>query len=384
MTTLYLIRHAEAEGNLYRRVHGWYNSLVTDNGHQQILALERRFQPVSIDAVWSSDLARTMTTAQAIYLPKGLPLRTHPGLREVHMGTWEDKTWGQVRREDEDLLALFSASSPQWCAPEGECLEGVGRRVAQTVEELARSHPGQTLALFSHGMAIRHSVAHLLGIGPDRWPSLKHSDNTAVTRLVWDGAQFHLEEDGDATHLDPSTSTLARQSWWKQATGPVQDVNLWFRPLDLEGEAQRYLDARQEAWHTVHGTGPAFDGASFLAAARACAERDPWSVVCAMSGDCFAGVLQLDHQRYAQDGAGYIAFCYMAPELRTSGLGVQLIGQAVAHFRPLGRTALRLRCAPYNAPAQHFYQKYGFRKIGEEQGSRVPLDIMEKNIGYDR
>ena len=26
MTTIYLIRHAEAEGNLYRRAHGWYNS----------------------------------------------------------------------------------------------------------------------------------------------------------------------------------------------------------------------------------------------------------------------------------------------------------------------------------------------------------------------
>ena len=34
MTTVYLVRHAEAEGNLYRRVHGWYNSLITDNGYR--------------------------------------------------------------------------------------------------------------------------------------------------------------------------------------------------------------------------------------------------------------------------------------------------------------------------------------------------------------
>ena len=32
MTTIYLIRHAEAEGNLYRRAHGWYNSTITDRG----------------------------------------------------------------------------------------------------------------------------------------------------------------------------------------------------------------------------------------------------------------------------------------------------------------------------------------------------------------
>ena len=78
MTTLYLIRHAEAEGNLYRRIHGQYDSLITDNGYRQIQALEQRFADTPIDAVYSSDLFRTMTTARAIYVPKGLPLHTGP------------------------------------------------------------------------------------------------------------------------------------------------------------------------------------------------------------------------------------------------------------------------------------------------------------------
>ena len=33
MTTIYLIRHAEAEGNLYRRIHGIYDSLITKRGN---------------------------------------------------------------------------------------------------------------------------------------------------------------------------------------------------------------------------------------------------------------------------------------------------------------------------------------------------------------
>ena len=92
MTTIYLIRHAEAEGNLYRRIHGWYNALITDNGFQQIKALEDRFRDIPVDAVYSSDLYRTMTTARAVYVPKSLPLRTDPGLREISMGSWEDLT----------------------------------------------------------------------------------------------------------------------------------------------------------------------------------------------------------------------------------------------------------------------------------------------------
>ncbi len=51
MTTIYLVRHAEAEGNLYRRIHGWYDSLITENGFAQIKALEERFPDVQIDPV---------------------------------------------------------------------------------------------------------------------------------------------------------------------------------------------------------------------------------------------------------------------------------------------------------------------------------------------
>ena len=41
MTKLYLIRHAEAEGNLYRIAHGQYNSILTDRGMEQVEALRR-------------------------------------------------------------------------------------------------------------------------------------------------------------------------------------------------------------------------------------------------------------------------------------------------------------------------------------------------------
>lgn len=40
MTTIYLIRHAEADGNLYRRAHGWYDSVITDRGYPRSLRLQ--------------------------------------------------------------------------------------------------------------------------------------------------------------------------------------------------------------------------------------------------------------------------------------------------------------------------------------------------------
>ena len=36
MTTIYLIRHGEAEGNAFRRTHGQYDSILTPNGFRQL------------------------------------------------------------------------------------------------------------------------------------------------------------------------------------------------------------------------------------------------------------------------------------------------------------------------------------------------------------
>ena len=85
MTTIYLIRHAEAEGNRYRRAHGWYNSTITDRGYRQIAALSKRFADTKFDAVYSSDRFRTMITALSIYKTHGLPDRKSTRLNSSHL-----------------------------------------------------------------------------------------------------------------------------------------------------------------------------------------------------------------------------------------------------------------------------------------------------------
>ena len=65
-TTVYIIRHAEAEGNVYRRCHGQYNALLTTRAYKQLPYLAKRFENVSLAAVYSSDLFRARVTAQAV------------------------------------------------------------------------------------------------------------------------------------------------------------------------------------------------------------------------------------------------------------------------------------------------------------------------------
>ena len=384
MTRFYIIRHAEAEGNLYRRVHGWYDSLITDLGYRQIAALAGRFQDVPIDAVYSSDLFRTRTTAGAIWKPRALALHTRSDLREIGVGAWEDRTWGDLERHDAQELLRFNHSAPEFRVEGAETFDQVQTRMKRALLDLARLHPEQTVAVFSHGTAIRCLQGALRGLGPGEMDALGHSDNTAVTCLEVEDGQARILFENDNSHLPEEISTLARQKWWKEQGGRAADANLWFRPLDMQNEAAWYRAARQDAWLDIHGSRIPFDGEGFVNDALRCWRQDPaQAVVCAMRGDETVGVLQLDLERHAGQDVGYIPFVYMTPQHRKQGLGVQLIGQAVSVYRPLGRRYLRLRCAPDNAVAQRFYRKYGFIKVGEDKGARITLDLLEKYIGYE-
>ena len=350
MTTIYLIRHAEAEGNLYRRIHGWYNSLITDNGYRQIAALEERFRDIHVDAVYSSDLFRTCTTARAVYVPKGLALHTDPGLRELNLGDWEDRTFGSVRHTDPQQMELFNRTDPAWSVPNAERFSQLGERVYDAVRCLAEEHPGQTIALFSHGMALRQFLGKVKNVPPEEWHSMPHGDNTAVSRLTWDGERFAIQFEMDNSHLPEEISTLARQSWWRKDKKVSADVNLWFRPAVWPQDRALYPEAEGDRNMTV-----------------------------AMSGDRPVGFFLTDPERYREEKAGYIRFLSLLPEDRGRGLGIQLVGEVVSEYRRAGRDRLRLHCPADNEGARRFFQKYGFVKVGEDPEG----DLLEKCIGFE-
>jgi probable phosphoglycerate mutase len=384
MTTIYLIRHAHAEGNLYRRVHGHYNSLLTEQGRRQVSALTQRFQGEGVDAVYSSPLTRCLDTAQAVAGPKGLPILPEPGLMELGVGRWEDVSFGQIQTHEPELCALFAGASPMFQIEGGETFGGVAERMESAVRRIAAAHPGQRVACVSHAMAIRALLSRLHGWGVEGIGGIRMSDNTAVSCLEVEEEEIRIVYEADASHLPGELSTVIK----KKAPGQEHlafafgNRNLWYRNWDPDTEKALYLSCRREAWVDIHGPSEPFHGEEFYQAARQCSQADPRSVAVAYLGSEMVGMVQCDLDRDAGEGICFVPFVYMNPQFRHQGLGVQLIGQAVSLARPLGRSRLRLRCAPTNAVAKRFYSRYGFRKAGMAADSRVELELLEKDIGY--
>ena len=231
MTRVYLIRHAEAEGNLYRRAHGWYDALITENGYRQIEALEQRFADIHVDAVYSSDLFRTKTTASAIWRPKHLELVTEKQLREILLGDWEDKPWAEIAYPNPESLERFNVMDPDWSVPGAESLGQVRERVEKAIRKIAARHEGQTVVIVSHGCAIRCVLGAFHGLSLRESVSMGHSDNTAVSLLEFEGDSVRVIFENDNSHLPEHLSTFALQRWWR-ATDNRKEVNCYFLPYD--------------------------------------------------------------------------------------------------------------------------------------------------------
>lgn len=384
MTILYLIRHAHAEGNLYRRVHGRYNSLLTEQGRRQVAALAGRFDRLPVDALYSSPLTRCLHTAEAVSRTKGLPIRPEPGLMELGVGRWEDVPFGYIQTHEPELCALFAGASPLFQIEGGEGFAAAGKRMERAVRRIAAAHPDQSVACVSHAMAIRALLARLHGWGLEGIGRVKMSDNTAVSCLeVEENGEIRIVYESDSSHLPGELSTVIKKKvpGQEHLAFAFGDRNLWYRNWDPDLEKNLYLSCRREAWVDIHGPSEPFHGEDFYQVARRCSEIDPRSVAVAYLGKEMVGMLQCDLDQGAGEAVCFVPFVYMNPRFRHQGLGVQLIGQAISLARPLGRSKLRLRCAPTNAVAKRFYTRYGFKKVGMAQDSRVELELLEKDIG---
>lgn len=379
MTRIYLIRHGEAEGNLYRRAQGHYEADITAKGHRQIAALAERFKDIHLDALYSSDLRRTQITAGAITKYHDLKLNLEPQLREVCLGEWEDIPWGNLSFEHPEAMTAFNDDPEAWYAPGAESFSALKERMVSAVLRLAAAHVGQTIACVSHGMAIRTLLSQILEVPSAEIRRLPHGDNTSVSLIEVEGEEIKAVFYNDASHLEGELSTFARQSWWRKP-GLHDADNVRFCLLDPNEDADTYLEFYSEAWKAVHGSLEGFESELYLSSARRHCAEDKRSIAVILRGDETVGLTELDTRRGKAEGYGWICLCCVKEAYRRSLLGVQLLGHAVSVFRRLGYKSIRLSVFPENIPAVKFYTENGFKKIGTSQGCFGELDVMEKLI----
>ena len=162
----YLVRHGDTQWNMLNRIQGHTDIPLSDTGRQKVRALAQELSDISFSAVYSSDLCRSVETAQILVDGSGLNVKTDSDLREFSYGSWEGLTLEEVQaREADGFARRFRQRDVDFAAPGGESAIHLLRRVRRFyVKATAKHDPDQNVLVTGHGGSLRALVLCLLDL----------------------------------------------------------------------------------------------------------------------------------------------------------------------------------------------------------------------------
>jgi broad specificity phosphatase PhoE len=154
MTQLYLIRHAHTRmtGGAAER---WP---LSEKGRREARILARQDFWRKVELIFSSPEPKASSTAKPAARRWGVPLRIVDCLRELHRP--------RLIPDYRKAIARLFANPEQSIAGMETAAQAAGR-ITHCIRELVAAHPGQTLAVVSHGLVLTLFLAQL----DDRWPT---------------------------------------------------------------------------------------------------------------------------------------------------------------------------------------------------------------------
>ena len=154
---------------------------LNDRGRAQARRLAAELAELPITAVISSPLERAQETAEPIARIHNLPVVVNEGLIEIDYGTWQGRSFKQLRR-----LTLWKPVREQpstFRFPEGESFAEAQTRIAQTLEDASKTFAHKDMVVcVSHCDVIRLAAAWFLAMPLDAFQRL-HVSTASVTVL---------------------------------------------------------------------------------------------------------------------------------------------------------------------------------------------------------
>lgn len=162
MRTVYVVTHPEATHHLDHLVGGWFDSDLSEQGRRQAAAIARRLReliPADASAeIYSSDLKRTMQTAEAISGELGVGVRAMPDLREKSYGEAE----GRPQQWLDERFIFPPVSGSRIDHREGiagaETRREFGTRIYRALDTILASEASHQVVV-THGFALTMLVA---------------------------------------------------------------------------------------------------------------------------------------------------------------------------------------------------------------------------------
>jgi len=200
-TYVLLSRHGETMGNADKVFSGHSDVDLTPLGRRQAAALGARLQGRHIDAAYASDLSRTRITAELALCDRGIAVQLLPGLREIHFGSWEGRTFPEIRAGWPEAYHQLLAVDDAFCPPAGEPLAAARRRVVGAMRAIVSANMGKTVLVVAHGGTIQLFVSDILGMASSATFRLS-TGNCGLSEIAFYGKRPALTLFNDCRHVE--------------------------------------------------------------------------------------------------------------------------------------------------------------------------------------
>ncbi len=195
---LYLTRHGETEWNVAKKLQGWENSPLTENGLKRAHQFKELVKDVEFDKIYTSDQKRAIDTANIIKNGRDIPVIELQELRELAFGSWEGQTLTEIKNKDAKLFDIYLNSPLLYKPNRGESISDLFARTKLALSKIENKND-KNILIVSHGVTIRAIITILKNLTIDGFKEIP----------VYEGASlsiFEKRKTGWITILEGDTS----------------------------------------------------------------------------------------------------------------------------------------------------------------------------------
>jgi probable phosphoglycerate mutase len=160
---IYLVRHGKIDDEGKKQYIGTTDLPLSNEGIEQAKKLKDYFQYVNVKQAYVSPLKRCLQTSEIILEGKKIDPTVLDDLKEIHMGTWEGKTFEYIKKQFPILYEERGSHIATFMPPMGESFEMLQARVLPAFENIIKISSGNIL-IVAHAGVNRVILSTILGI----------------------------------------------------------------------------------------------------------------------------------------------------------------------------------------------------------------------------
>jgi len=163
-----LMRHGEAENNVQHIVAGRTSEYhLTEKGRMQVRNTAEKLKDLSIDAIYTSPVIRTVETSQIVSETIGVDYTVDERLTETEMGSLVGMHINEVLEKYDGLFHKFYYNDDALGKVGLEGFSSIGSRISSMLDYVGEKYHDKNVLLVTHLDPIKAAITQVMDLKPE-------------------------------------------------------------------------------------------------------------------------------------------------------------------------------------------------------------------------